>query len=71
LTRLLAGDAAVMSLLGPNPLARPPRYARLVYYRYHFTSSAERAKTGAWWKRESLGYLTGTIESRSSPANQE
>ena len=71
LTRLLDGNAAVMSLLGPNPLARPPRYARLVYYRYHFTSSAERAKTGAWWKRESLGYLTGTIESRSSPANQE
>jgi hypothetical protein len=59
--RLLEGDAVVMNLLGPNPLAAPPRYARLVYYRYHFTSSAERAKTGAWWKREFLGYLTDTV----------
>jgi hypothetical protein len=63
--RLLDGDTIVMNLLGPNPLARPPRYARLVYYRYHFTTSAERAKTGAWWKREFLGYLTDTVGSRS------
>ena len=61
LARLLDGDVAVMNLLGPNPLAGRPRYARLAYYRYHFTSSAERANTGAWWKREFLGYLTDTI----------
>ena len=61
LARLLDGDVAVMNLLGPNPLAGRPRYARLAYYQYHFTSGAERATTGAWWKREFLGYLTGTI----------
>jgi hypothetical protein len=61
LARLLNGDADVVSLLGPNPLAGRPRYVRLVYYRYHFTSASERAATGAWWKREFLGYLTGAI----------
>ncbi len=66
-TRLLDGDTVVMSLLGPSPLARPPRFARLVYYRYHFTSSAERAKTGAWWKREFRGYLTNTIGPPAAP----
>ena len=61
MARVLDGDAAVVHLLGPNPLAGRPHYARLAYYQYHFTSSPERAKTGAWWKREFLGYLTDTI----------
>jgi hypothetical protein len=62
--RVLDGDESVTRLLGPNPLPGPPRYARLVYYQYRFTSSAERAKTGAWWKREFTGYLTGTLDRR-------
>jgi len=61
IARVLDGDAAVVRLLGPNPLPGRPRYARLAYYQYHFTSAAERAKTGAWWKREFVGYLTDTI----------
>jgi hypothetical protein len=65
LARLLDDDVAVMNLLGPNPLAGRPRYARLVYYQYHFTSSVERDRTGAWWKREFLGYLTDTVSSSS------
>jgi hypothetical protein len=60
--RLLAGEPTVTSLLGPNPLDRRPRYVRLAYYQYHFTSFAERAKTGAWWKREFGAYLTEPIE---------
>ena len=35
-----------------------PRYVRLAYYQYHFTSFSERAQTGAWWKREFVQYLT-------------
>jgi hypothetical protein len=62
--RLLAGEPAVTRLLGPNPLDRRPRYVRLAYYQYHFTSSAERAKTGAWWKREFGAYITEPIEAR-------
>jgi hypothetical protein len=37
---------------------------RLAYYQYHFTSFSERAKTGAWWKREFGAYLTEPIEAR-------
>jgi len=59
--RLLDGDEAVARLLGPNPLGGRPRCVRLAYYQYHFTSRAERAATGAWWKRERLGDLTNAI----------
>jgi lipase maturation factor 1 len=62
--RLLAGDTAVTRLLGPNPLNGRPRYVRLVYYQYHFTSFSERAKDGVWWKREFLAYLTEPIEAK-------
>jgi len=68
--RLLDGDAAVTGLLEPSPLAGPPRYARLAYYQYRFSSSTERADTGAWWTRERIGLLTGTIarDERDAPA---
>jgi len=59
--RVIAGEPAVTRLLGPNPLEGPPRYVRLAYYQYHFTSFAERAQTGAWWKREFGAYLTEPI----------
>ena len=59
--RIMAGETTVTRLLGPNPLGGRPRYVRLAYYRYHFTSSSERAKTGAWWKREFDAYLTEPI----------
>ena len=60
--RLKSGEPAVTRLLGPNPLQGRPRYVRLSYYQYHFTSSAERAQTGAWWKREFVQYLTEPIK---------
>jgi len=60
--RVVSGEPAVTRLLGPNPLeGRLPRFVRLAYYQYHFTSSPERAKTGAWWKREFNAYLTEPI----------
>lgn len=65
--RLIAGDTTVTRLLGPNPLIGRPRYVRLVYYQYHFTSFPERAKTGAWWKREFVGYVTGPIGAARRP----
>ena len=72
--RLTAGEPAVTRLLGPNPLEGRPRYVRLAYYQYHFTSFAERAQTGAWWKREFGAYLTepiGTGERSGSDKNQQ
>jgi hypothetical protein len=44
--RLVTGDTAVTRLLGPNPLEGRPRYVRVAYYQYHFTSFSERAATG-------------------------
>jgi hypothetical protein len=60
--RLAADEPTVTTLLGPNPLGAPPRYVRLAYYQYHFTSASERARTGAWWKREFVSYLSEPIE---------
>ena len=60
--RLLEGTPQVLSLLGSNPFpGAPPRYVRLVSYRYRFTTAQERSRTGAWWSRELSGYLTGPL----------
>ncbi|MBI2188382.1 MAG: lipase maturation factor family protein [Acidobacteria bacterium] len=56
--RILAGEPAVTRLLGPSPLPDRPRFARLAYYDYRFTTPAERAATGAWWRRTFVAYLT-------------
>ena len=62
LRRLLAGTPQVLGLLGDNPFpARPPRYVRLVYYRYRFAEPSVRARTGAWWERDRVGYLTKAL----------
>lgn len=55
--RLLRGDRAVLALFRSNPFPdHPPRYARVVRYRYEFTDSAERARTGKWWRRTPLDF---------------
>ena len=52
LVRLLEGEPAVLAQLGANPFPdRPPRYLRVLVYRYEFTSGSERRSTGAWWRR--------------------
>src|SRR5947209_5335670 len=59
---LREGRPAVLSLLGANPFPDgAPRYVRLAYYRYRFTTRAERSRTGAWWSRELTGYLTRPV----------
>ena len=56
--KLLAGSPAVTALLGDSPFpdARP-RFVRLAYYQYDFTTPEEGAATGDWWRRKPLGYL--------------
>jgi lipase maturation factor 1 len=48
---------AVTHLLARNPFEgrAPPRFLRVLVYRYHFTTPQERARTGNWWKAEYLG----------------
>ena len=56
LIRLREGSPPVLALLAHNPFPdEPPRYLRTTLYDYHFTSVAERSRTGAWWRRERLG----------------
>ncbi|MCB1056290.1 MAG: lipase maturation factor family protein [Acidobacteria bacterium] len=57
---LLEGSPEVLDLFATDPFpGAPPRYVRLFYYRYRFTTPAEHHATGAWWHRELVGPLTG------------
>jgi hypothetical protein len=58
LLALLEARPEVLALLDPPPFEAAPQLVRLAYYRYEFTSSEERARTGEWWRRTSLGNLT-------------
>jgi hypothetical protein len=71
--RLLENSPPVVALLRTNPFPdRPPRYVRARLYDYHFTTRAERAASGAWWRREPIGeYLPPvTLKNFASDAGQ-
>ncbi len=54
--RLLEGSPEVLGLLDKNPFPdHPPRSIRATLYRYEFSTPAERATSGAWWKRIVVG----------------
>jgi hypothetical protein len=54
--RLLQGSPEVLRLMEKNPFPKaPPKFIRASLYEYHFTTAAEKAKTGNWWKREYKG----------------
>jgi hypothetical protein len=60
--KLLEGDRDTLSLLRSNPFPdRPPLFVRAQMYRYDFTSSDERNRTGQWWKRQYVGQYFPTI----------
>ena len=56
--RLLEGDERVERLMQFAPFGKP-RYVRALLYDYAFTTSKERHKTGAIWKRQLLGKWCG------------
>ena len=59
---ILRGSPDVLGLLAVDPFAGdPPRYVRLVIYRYRFATPAERRDQGVWWTRELTGSLTSAI----------
>ena len=60
--RLLADTRVVTALMDDSPFTgTAPRYLRLAYYDYRFTTPSERGKSGAWWNREFITYLTPPI----------
>jgi len=56
---LLDNAPPVTALLQDNPFAdAPPRYIRVMAYRYRFSEPDQRARNGDWWQREPLGPFT-------------
>jgi hypothetical protein len=54
--RLLAGEPAVLGLFQRDPFkGAKPLAVRTVLWQYGFTTREERARTGAWWRREEQG----------------
>ncbi|MCU1348158.1 MAG: putative integral rane protein, partial [Acidobacteria bacterium] len=63
--RLLEGSPDVLRLFAGNPFPRqPPRMVRAVLGQYRFTTNAERAATGSWWKQEPRGEYSPAISNR-------
>jgi hypothetical protein len=63
--RLLEGSPSVLALFRRDPFGgRPPALVRTVLWRYWFTDLATKRRTGAWWRREQLGMLTGVVGTR-------
>lgn len=57
LRRLFEAPTAMAPLFSRDPFPdTPPTFLRLAIYRYRFTSFDERRATGAWWRRDLLGY---------------
>ncbi len=62
LVRLFEAKPAVTALMDDSPFTTtPPRFLRLAYYNYRFTTTTERTETGAWWHREFVSYLTDPV----------
>jgi lipase maturation factor 1 len=54
--RLLDAEPAVLALFREDPFhGARPLAVRTVLWQYWFTSREERARTGAWWRREERG----------------
>ena len=53
IARLLEGDRPTLGLMRRNPFPdAPPTFVRARFFRYRFTTWAERRRTGHWWVRE-------------------
>lgn len=60
--KLLRGEPAVTGLFSRNPFPEhPPRYIRVVRYRYEFTDAKERARTGNWWRRTPIDFYIPAV----------
>jgi len=66
--KLLEGNLAVLGLFARNPFPNyPPHYIRVVRYRYEFTDSAERTRTGNWWRRTPLDFYISPVTLPANP----
>ncbi|MBW8825067.1 MAG: lipase maturation factor family protein [Acidobacteria bacterium] len=70
-TRLLENDEPTLRLLRTNPFPdRPPEEIRARFFRYRYTTPAERKATGgAWWHRDLVGEFMAPV-SRAAEASR-
>ena len=62
--RLLENDPVALDLLDGTPFPEaPPRFVRLMMYRYRFTTREDDAES-AWWERERLGPMMEPLTRR-------
>jgi hypothetical protein len=60
--RILNNDRDVLGLFAVNPFAdHAPHLVRVVRYQYEFTSLAERASTGNWWRRTPIDFYIPAV----------
>lgn len=53
--QILKEDPGSLSFFSHNPFPEsPPRFVRVVRYRYRFANPEERRETGAWWHRDPM-----------------
>lgn len=63
ITKLLQGSKPVGKLLRYNPYPdTPPKYIRVQFYSYEYTTWQERKETGNWWKRKNIGMYATKME---------
>ncbi|MFA5853620.1 MAG: lipase maturation factor family protein [Patescibacteria group bacterium] len=66
--RLLQGSEPVLALFEENPFPQsPPKYVRATLYAYRFTTPEERARDGAWWRREMKSSYLPTLSLGAQP----
>jgi hypothetical protein len=60
--KLMSGDPGVLSLFSRNPFPdHPPKYTRVVRFRYEFTTADERARTGNWWRSTPIDFYISPV----------
>lgn len=64
LVRRMCHDPEAVQGFFVDPLPAAPEAVKIVFYRYEFTTSDERAETGNWWKRT---YLNQTVPIECAP----
>ena len=60
--RILQNDRDILGLFSTNPFPdHAPHLVRVVRYQYEFTSYAERATTGNWWRRTPIDFYIPAV----------
>lgn len=67
---LFENRAPVTGLLAENPFAdQPPRFLRVNFRHFRFTSPMERKSSGNWWQSETVGVYLGPISNPNPPTD--